>query len=531
MTPFRSEKNTNWEGAFRVPEMIRWPGQDPGGRRLQRDRPAPRLAADVPRRRRRARRRREAQGGPQVGDTTYKVHIDGYNLLPYLTGEVEKSPRQGLIYFSDDGDVLGSASTTGRSCSWSSASRARCRSGPSRSSRCACPSSSTCAPTRSSAPTSPRTPTRTGSSTTTTSFFGTAIGTQFLQTFEEFPPRQKPARFTIDQVVAKLRERPHGTWPADEPRRPGTTAPTRSAILDFVARVTDRGRAGLRPARRADRGLRQRRHAVVREADAHPGASSSGGSRELAAADPALREPAAVKAAYEQRPALARRRDGQALPRRRRRPETAAGSHHDARSTRSPSRSTTAGDGVLRRRRHPRSGAPTGPASTRRWSSCSRYLSAQRLPRVHRLGRRRDFMRPVAGELYGVPPDDVIGSALGRRTERRGRTRRALQGRDGLLRRRAGEAIHIWSRIGRRPIVAVGNTAGDLPNARVLRTRGPAVAAPARPPRRRRARVRLRGRGRPTRTRARPDARPTVGWTVVEHAQRLERASSPTARG
>ena len=46
-TPFRSEKNTNWEGAFRVPEMIRWPGKIKAGTRLQRDHPAPRLAADV----------------------------------------------------------------------------------------------------------------------------------------------------------------------------------------------------------------------------------------------------------------------------------------------------------------------------------------------------------------------------------------------------------------------------------------------------------------------------------------------------
>ena len=69
MTPFRSEKNTNWEGAFRVPEMVRWPGQIPAGRRLERDRPAPRLAADVPRRRRRAGHRREAQGRPRRSAT------------------------------------------------------------------------------------------------------------------------------------------------------------------------------------------------------------------------------------------------------------------------------------------------------------------------------------------------------------------------------------------------------------------------------------------------------------------------------
>ncbi len=65
MTPFRSEKNTNWEGAFRVPLLVRWPGKIKAGQRLQRDRPAPRLAPDLPRHGRRARRRREAEEGLQ----------------------------------------------------------------------------------------------------------------------------------------------------------------------------------------------------------------------------------------------------------------------------------------------------------------------------------------------------------------------------------------------------------------------------------------------------------------------------------
>ena len=46
------------------------------------------------------------KAGHTIGDPTYKVHIDGFNLLPYLTGEVDKSPRPGFVYFSDDGDVL-----------------------------------------------------------------------------------------------------------------------------------------------------------------------------------------------------------------------------------------------------------------------------------------------------------------------------------------------------------------------------------------------------------------------------------------
>ncbi len=60
MTPFRSEKNTNWEGAFRVPLLVRWPGKIAAGVGLQRDRPAPRLAADVPGDGRRAGHRGEA---------------------------------------------------------------------------------------------------------------------------------------------------------------------------------------------------------------------------------------------------------------------------------------------------------------------------------------------------------------------------------------------------------------------------------------------------------------------------------------
>ena len=63
-TPFRSEKDTNWEGAFRVPELIRWPGKIEAGLGVERHHPAPRLDADVPRRRRRARHRRQVQEGP-----------------------------------------------------------------------------------------------------------------------------------------------------------------------------------------------------------------------------------------------------------------------------------------------------------------------------------------------------------------------------------------------------------------------------------------------------------------------------------
>ena len=106
MTPFRSEKNTNWEGAFRVPEMIRWPGRIPAGvvsneivsttTGCRRSSPPPASPTSS----------RSSRPGHTIGETTFKVHIDGFNLLPYLTGEVERSPRKGLVYFSDDGDLL-----------------------------------------------------------------------------------------------------------------------------------------------------------------------------------------------------------------------------------------------------------------------------------------------------------------------------------------------------------------------------------------------------------------------------------------
>jgi arylsulfatase A-like enzyme len=107
MTPFRSEKNTNWEGAFRIPEMIRWPGHIPAGvvsnTIIQHHDWMPTLLAAagdttcVER----------LKKGATVNGRKYKQHIDGYNFLPYLTGEEEDGPRKWFFYFSDDGDVLG----------------------------------------------------------------------------------------------------------------------------------------------------------------------------------------------------------------------------------------------------------------------------------------------------------------------------------------------------------------------------------------------------------------------------------------
>ena len=107
MTPFRNEKNSNWEGAFRVPAMVRWPGRiEPG--RVSNEIVShldwlPSLLAmagepDIS---------EKLMKGHKVRGTRYKVHPDGRNLVPYLTGEAEKSARESFIYANDDQQVVG----------------------------------------------------------------------------------------------------------------------------------------------------------------------------------------------------------------------------------------------------------------------------------------------------------------------------------------------------------------------------------------------------------------------------------------
>ncbi len=105
MTPFRNEKNSNWEGAYRVPAMVRWPGHiKPGSvsngivSHLDWLPTLLHIAGepDI---------KQKLLKGDKVGDETYKVHLDGYDLVPYLTGETTKDPRKDFFYFSDDGDL------------------------------------------------------------------------------------------------------------------------------------------------------------------------------------------------------------------------------------------------------------------------------------------------------------------------------------------------------------------------------------------------------------------------------------------
>ncbi len=104
--PFRGEKNTNWEGGWRVPAMVRWPGKIEAGQWSNEIVhhmdwfPTLLSAAGVDNIKDMLTTGVESSNG-----RFYKVHLDGYNVLPLLTGETAKSPRKEIFYFSDDGDL------------------------------------------------------------------------------------------------------------------------------------------------------------------------------------------------------------------------------------------------------------------------------------------------------------------------------------------------------------------------------------------------------------------------------------------
>ena len=204
-TPFRSEKNTGWEGAFRVPCFIRWPGHiKPGWEANQIVSgldwlPTLVAAAGDP------EVKEKLLKGYTVGGTTYKTYLDGYNLLPSLTGQEPKSPRREFLYFSDDGDLLGLRYENWRFVF----AEQRC-------------------PGTLAIWTEPFTHLRGGkmfdlhadpyerADITSNTYYDWVIDhlflvvpsqfyvTKFIETFKEFPPRQKPASFGIDQAIEAL---------------------------------------------------------------------------------------------------------------------------------------------------------------------------------------------------------------------------------------------------------------------------------------------------------------------------------------
>jgi arylsulfatase len=207
MTPFRSEKNTNWEGAFRVPAMIRWPGKiKPGSVSNEivsaHDWIQTFLAAvgepDV---------KEKLLKGHEAAGRTFKVHLDGFNQLPYLTGQADKSPRRGFFYFNDDGDLVAL-----RFENWKVVFMEQRAPGTMRV--WAEPFTPLRVPKLFDLRADPYERADITSNTyydwlisqPYLVFAANVVAAKFLDTFKEFPPRQRAASFSIDQAVDKMKQ-------------------------------------------------------------------------------------------------------------------------------------------------------------------------------------------------------------------------------------------------------------------------------------------------------------------------------------
>ena len=206
ITPFRAEKNTNWEGGWRVPAFVRWPGKFKAGTVIngivshQDWLPTLLAAAGEP------GIKEKLLKGQKAGDKTFKVHIDGFNMLPYLTGEVKESPRNSFFYISDDGDIMAI-----RMKDWKVVLMEQ------RAKTLACwfePFVSLRAPKIFNLRRDPFERADENSNTYwdfvishAYLIYGMqALVAQQIEAFKQFPPRQKPASFNLDAVLRQLEE-------------------------------------------------------------------------------------------------------------------------------------------------------------------------------------------------------------------------------------------------------------------------------------------------------------------------------------
>jgi arylsulfatase A-like enzyme len=207
MTPFRSEKNSNWEGAYRVPAIFRWPGRIKAGMvsneilsHLDMLPTILAIAGDP-------QVTNKLLTGYRVGDLTYKVHLDGYNLVPYLTGQAANSPRDAFFYINDDQQL-----TCLRYDNWKFVfleQRA-----PGQLLIWANPFTTLRVPKIFNLRTDPYE----RADITSNTYYDWLIDHvfllvpaqdyvgQFLASFRDFPPRQKASTFNMDEVLAKLKE-------------------------------------------------------------------------------------------------------------------------------------------------------------------------------------------------------------------------------------------------------------------------------------------------------------------------------------
>jgi arylsulfatase len=207
-TPFRGEKNTNWEGGWRVPSMVRWPGKIEAGA-VSNDimhhmdwLPTFLAAAGAP-----DIKESLLKGGVKAIDRSYKVHLDGYNFLPMLTGQEEAGPRNEIFYFSDDGDL-----TALRYRDWKMIFMEQKTAGTFRVWM------EPFVPLRVPLIFNLRRDPYERATITSNTYYdwlldrayllvpAQAYVAQFLGTFKDFPPRQKAASFSLDEVMEKLQQ-------------------------------------------------------------------------------------------------------------------------------------------------------------------------------------------------------------------------------------------------------------------------------------------------------------------------------------
>jgi arylsulfatase len=205
-TPFRGEKDTNYEGGWRVPCAIRWPGMiKPGtvsNEMFSHTDMLPTLVAaagepDIV---------EKLKKGHKAGNKTFKVCIDGFNLLPFLKGDVKENPRQGFLYWSDDGDLMAL-----RVENWKATFMEQRKEGfevwlePFVTLRTPKIFNLRSDPFERADIDADMFYAKWMADRAFLLVPAQAIVQQFLKTFEQFPPRQKPASFSVDQALEKAR--------------------------------------------------------------------------------------------------------------------------------------------------------------------------------------------------------------------------------------------------------------------------------------------------------------------------------------
>ena len=207
-SPFYGEKNTNWEGGWRVPSMVRWPGKIKAGsvsnEIMHHMDWLPTFLAiagepDI--------KEKLLKGGVSALGRTYKVHLDGYNFLPHLLGEQEKGPRHEIFYFADTGELTALRYDDWKLIFLEQKEFATLRAWI-----------EPWTPLRVPLMTNLRRDPYERAHVTSNTYYDWMIDRvyllvpaqvyvgKFLATFKEFPPRQKPASFSIDQVMEKMLE-------------------------------------------------------------------------------------------------------------------------------------------------------------------------------------------------------------------------------------------------------------------------------------------------------------------------------------